>query len=303
MDIAPFNQILVVLENNDGNFAPLRRAARLCKASEGKLTVFISLHAMLNQKKPSDQQDNLAVVVHQLEQQIHEQLSQLGELELLQDIILSWQLTPAKAIEKLIAQSDFDLVLKSPYEQRDFKRLFRNGLDNYFISDCPIPAWMIKPRVWDDQIEVLACVDVGDESIENHRMNRQILAYTDHLCGVLDAQMHVIDCYYGEIGKMNIDFNKKRGFKREVSVKQQHKEKLQLFIGEYSVAEDALHFSEGLPDDALPEKASLLNAELVVIGNNEDSNFIDRTFGDTAAVLTKSMPCDILILRPVEPPV
>jgi universal stress protein E len=300
MDITPFKHIMVVLEYNDGNLAPLARAARLSKAFGSKLTVFISLHGMLNQKQSSGQPDNLSTVVHQLEQEIVQQLTQYDAHEALQEVILSWQLAPIKAIESIIAERDFDLILKSPYEQRDFKRLFRHGLDNYFISSCPIPVWMIKPRVWDDEIEVLACIDVADDGIENHRMNKQILSYTDHLCGVLDAQMHVVDCYYGEIGGMNIDFNNRRGFKHEVSVKQQHKEKLQLFINEYSLAENALHFAEGLPDDALPQEASLLNAELVVIGNNEDSNFFDRTFGDTAVALTKAMPCDILILRPVE---
>ncbi len=298
MDITPFNHIMVVLEYNDGNLAPLARAARLTKGFASKLTVFISLHEMLNQKQSSVQPDNLSTVVRQLELQIVQQLTQYDAHEALQEVILSWQLTPIKAIESIIAERDFDLILKSPYEQRDFTSLFRHGLDNYFISRCTIPVWMIKPRIWDDEIEVLACVDVADASIENHRMNKQILAYTDHLCGVLAAQMHVIDCYYGEIGSMNIDFNNKRGFKLDVSVKQQHKEKLQLFISEYAVAGDALHFAEGIPDDALPQKASLLNAELVVIGNNEDSNFFDRTFGDTAVALTKAMLCDILILRP-----
>jgi nucleotide-binding universal stress UspA family protein len=92
-------------------------------------------------------------------------------------------------------------------------------------------------------------------------------------------------------------YNRRRGFKREASIKEKHIEKLKLYIGEYSLAEDNLHFEEGIPDDSLPNKAAALNAEVAVIGNNED-NYMDRLLGDTALALTEAMPCDILVLKP-----
>ena len=68
-------------------------------------------------------------------------------------------------------------------------------------------------------------------------------------------------------------------------------------LGGYSLPEDVLHFEQGLPDDAIPDRAEKLNAEVAIIGNNEDSNFIDKYLGDTATELTKAMPCDVLVLK------
>lgn len=298
MDIKPFKHILVVVGSDEDPSIPLARAIRLCEAHSGKMSVFISMHKAISEKRHQDTPDDLTLLVNKQRESITGQLDKLSGGEYLDDIIISSQHKPSIAVAKLLETASFDLVLKAPYQQSEFKGLFRSGLDHYFVSDCALPVWMVKPRLWDSQIEVLACVDMGDDDFDNHALNRKILSTSDHISGLLDAQMHVVDCFYGEIGTMRIDYNDKRGFKREATIKQQHIEKLKLYISEYALSDDVLHFEQGIPDDAIPNKAASLNAELAVIGNNEDTNFIDKIFGDTAMILAKAMPCDILVLKP-----
>ncbi|GAB2681823.1 hypothetical protein Q4574_16255 [Aliiglaciecola sp. 3_MG-2023] len=298
MEINPFNHILVVLQANEDPSIPLARATRLCKAYTGKMSVFVSLHELFYPKANFNLADNLQEIVDEQQDSITKILAKWDATEYVEDIFLSWQQKPSKAIEKLLSQETFNLVIKAPYLQSDFKRLFLSGLDHYFVANCPLPIWMVKPRLWDKQFEVLACVDIKDDDFDNHLLNRKILGVSDSLAHTIGGQMHVIDCYDGEIGSLHIDFNKERGFKREATLKQKHQEKLKLYIQEYSLAEDVLHSVEGIPDEAVPEKAAILNAEVAVIGNNEDKHFFDKMFGDTAMALTEAMPCDILILKP-----
>jgi nucleotide-binding universal stress UspA family protein len=297
-DIPPFNHLLVVLECDEDISVPLARAAHLCKIFSAKMTVFISYHRIMLGKTKIDLPDDLCTIVSQQRAAINNTLQNTNSEKYLVDIICSWKQKISLAISGLIANDSFDLVVKTPYQQKDYKKLFRSGLDHYFVSDCPLPLWMIKPRQWDEQLEVLACVDMCDEDFDTHQLNKAILSTSDKLARAMNAQMHVVDCYYGEIGSLRIDYNNKRGFKREASVKQQHIEKLKLYIGEYALADDQLHVEEGIPDNALPNTAAALNAEVSVIGNNEDTNYIDRLFGDTAVALTQAMPCDILVLKP-----
>ena len=77
-----------------------------------------------------------------------------------------------------------------------------------------------------------------------------------------------------------------------------HAERLKLYISEYALSDDMLHFAEGMPDLALLDTAADLNAEVAVIGNNEDTNYIDKIFGDTVVELAKAMPCDLLVIKP-----
>lgn len=298
LNIQTFENILVVLEHDEDIAVPLARAARLCKLFTAKMSVFVSFYNAMHGKHPSDLVDDLSVIVAHHQDAIKEELALRSASEFLDNITLSWNQMPSRAVKGIIAKHNFDLVLKTPYKQADFKKLFRSGLDHYFVSECPLPVWMIKPRLWDKDIEVLACVDIGDDDLNNHLLNKKILATSDKLAGAMGAQMHIVDCYYGEIGSLNIDYNSKRGFKREATIREKHVETLKLYISEYSLADDQLHFEEGLPDDALPQKAAAINAEVTVIGNNEDTNYAARLFGDTAVSLTRAMPCDILVLKP-----
>jgi universal stress protein E len=293
-----FERLLVVLESEEDPSVPLARAARLCRAFSAKMTVFVSFYNVMHGTKKSELVDDLSVIVREQQNKIQTQLTAFGANELFDNIIFSWKEMPSHAIKKILNGSDFDLVVKAPYQQDDFKKLFRSGLDQYFVGECPLPVWMVKPRLWDDDIEVLACVDMNDEDFDNHRLNKKILSTSDKLAGAMGAQMHVVDCYFGEIGSLSINYNSKRGFKRQASIKEQHIDKLKLYISEYSLADDQLHFEEGVPDDALPQTAAALDAEVSVIGNNEDSHYVARLFGDTAVNLARAMPCDILVLKP-----
>jgi nucleotide-binding universal stress UspA family protein len=295
---APFKNLLVVLQSDEDISIPLLRAAGLCKIFAAKMTVFVSYHRAMMHKPNADLPDDLCAIVNQQRAMIEDVLQTTQSEDYVNDVICSWKQKTSLAISEFITESSFDLVVKAPYEQGEYTKLFRSGLDHYFVSDCPLPLWMIKPRHWDEQLEVLACVDMCEEDFDTHQMNKAILSTSDMLARAMKAQMHVVDCYYGEIGSLQIDYNNKRGFKRQASLKEQHIEKLKLYISEYSVADDQLHVEEGIPDDALPNTATALNAEVTVIGNNEDTNYIDRLFGDTAVALTKAMPCDILVLKP-----
>lgn len=296
--ISPFKHILVVLESDEDIGVPLARASRLCKLFSSKITVFVSYHRVMLDKKHRDLPDDLGNMVEQQHSAIKEALQKRHAEEFLDKIILSWKQKTSEAVSELIPSYDFDLIMKTPYQQDGFKKLFINSLDHYFVSNCPLPLWMVKPRLWDNDIEVLACLDICDEAPDNQKLNKRILAISDKLARAMGAKMHVVDCYFGEIGSLRIDYDSELGFKREASIKEIHIERLKLYIGEYALVDDQLHFEEGIPDDTLPNKAAALSAEVTVIGNNEDTKYIDRLFSDTAQILTQSMPCDILVLKP-----
>lgn len=283
-----FNHIVVILESASKEDRVLKRAIQLARLNNGKLTLFRSLYGNPEIRKSNTEEQRQALLSahrQQLAQLAHES----GATELVQDTIISWQETIPNAIGNLCNSTRIDLIIKNSGHQLQLRQLLARNKDNFFIADCPAPVWLVKEREWDNNLEVLVGVDMGDDSIENHHMNRKILATGDELAKNLNAELHVVDCYFGEIGNMHFDYNNKRGFKRVATIREQHSEKLKLYINEYALSDDSLHFETGIPDDAIPEKAQKLGAEVAIIGNNEDSNMFDRLFGDTAK--NSSRPC------------
>jgi universal stress protein E len=293
----PFQHVLVVLNYGQEITVPLARASQLCKLFSAKMSVFFSYNHAMFSSKSNDLPDDLGRMIKGQREAILAVLEEAGDHVAVEELVFSWKHKPSIAVAALIDSTSIDLILKAPHQQKDFRKLFRSGFDRYFVSECPLPLWMVKPRAWDDDIEVLACVNMNGEDFDKHKLNREILSVSDKLSRGMDAAMHVVDCYYGDVGSLRIDYDSRRGFKREASIKEKHIEKLKLYISEYALAEDNLHFEEGIPDDSVPNKAAALNAEVAVIGNNED-NYMDRLLGDTAVALTEAMPCDILVIKP-----
>jgi nucleotide-binding universal stress UspA family protein len=212
-----FQHILVVINPQDETDMLLRRAIQLAEKNSSKITLFNSFH----QHMPSSIGDEDGAAFEQQQQElIHQQVKQLSQQSLDLEVIISWQQGIVKAIGELVSQSAISLVIKSPQMKTTVREFFSTGIDNYLLRTSKLPLWLVKPRTWDANIEILAALDIEDESATNEVLNGQILTTGDQL-----------------------------------------------------------------------------KAELTIIGNNKDSNILDRILGDTALHLAENMPCDILILK------
>jgi nucleotide-binding universal stress UspA family protein len=287
-----FKHAFLLIEDKHQELAVLKRAA-VCL---GKALTSITIYRHTRLTKPSDA---VAWLAWQ-ESETNAFKAVLADFDL--DISINCLFThkgfSPQEFDRSLNQSGADVVFSLNSEQSFLNGLFQSSHEHYFVADCAIPVWIVKLRLWDNNIEVLACLDVDDESDINHQLNTDILQISEQLAKQLMGQLHVIDCFWGEVCSMSFEVDKSGRFKRLASVKTQHQSLIQNYIGQYSLPEQSLHIVEGTPDFAIPDKASQLNAELVVIGNNADQGIMDRLFGDTAINLVNNVECDILVIKP-----
>lgn len=292
-----YKNLLVVIDPNNEQDLALERALQYADKSGAQITVFMSFFKSGKMAKLSSQEQSSFIEAHT--NKVKETVSKLTKITKDVSVIVSWQDSRAVAIKKIVDSNDFDLVVKCPSDVSTFSKLFSTGLDYYLVRGCKLPVWVVKEHVWDQKVEVLTCLDMNDNSKDNVALNHRILAAGDNIAKLINAELHVVDCYYGEIGSMITKYSNKSGFKKVSSIKERHLKKLKSYIDEYGISENAVHLTEGIPDEQIPRTAGKLKAELTIIGNNADSNFLDRAFGDTAKELTDNMPCDILVLKPM----
>jgi cytochrome c553 len=138
-EINSYQNIFVVLESNEDHTIPLARAVQLCRALSAKVTLFISCHKAISAKDNQTLQDDLVHLVEQKKNELETELHKLQGKDFLNNIIMSWQSKPSDAIAKIIDSSAYDLILKAPYQQSEFKKLFKSVLDQHFVSECPLP--------------------------------------------------------------------------------------------------------------------------------------------------------------------
>ena len=284
--------VLVLIEDKHQDMVALNRALRCLGATLSKLTVYrqSKIHKPVNaeQEQLWQQQETSAINAH---------LSTCNySFEL--NIVFNSSGFDVKEFSSFLKICQPDVIFKFNTAQQFLQGIFRDKAERYFVSDCVYPVWIVKPRTWDEQVEVLCCLDIDDKSEINHKLNTNVLATSDQLARLLGGQLHVIDCFFGEVCSMSFEVESSGHFKRTTSVMEQHKQLIQTYISGLTLTEQSLHVVSGTPDFAIPDTADSLQAELVVIGNNVDHSIMDRLFGDTAVNLVNNMTCDVLVLKP-----
>jgi universal stress protein E len=210
-----FRHLLVILNKDLNSDIALDRAITFAEKHDAKITIFKSFYKMLNKVNSGQSNaipDDLSIFVRDQQRLISKQYNLLTDQDLTLNIVISWQDPASIAISHLLKDSKVDLIFKSPKTKRHIKELFSTGLDHFLIRDCNTPVWMVKPRFWDEKIEVLTCLDVDDESDSNSDLNYHILETGESIAALYDAELHIVDCYFGERVSMSFDYNQKTGF-------------------------------------------------------------------------------------------
>ncbi|KXI28173.1 universal stress protein [Paraglaciecola hydrolytica] len=287
-----FKHAVVLIEDKHQNMAALKRALTCLGQELNKLTVY--RQSKIEKSTSTQNRDEWQ---EQQSSAIRECFAGFNyDIEL--SIVFNLNGFDTQEFGRFLEANQCDVILKSNTEHKFLNGIFRGKTERYFVTDCPCPVWIVKPRLWDEDIEVLCCLDIDDKSEINHKLNVDILASGDQLARILSGQLHVIDCFFGEVCSMSFEVEKSGQFKRTTSVQGQHQELIQSYLAGLTLSEHSLHIVSGTPDFAIPDAAARLNAELVVIGNNADHGIMDRLFGDTAANLVSNMVCDVLVIKP-----
>ena len=295
-----FNHLLVIQQQGVDDSEALSRALQLALQHNSRITVFKSFYQHL-QKRPYDNpqaDDDLAVFVRQQQQAICAQIDAQTAQRIDLDLIISWREAEKPAIARLLQHSDISMVITLQRKPQRLLGLLPLGLEHYLISDCPLPVWLVKPATAEQEMTILACLDVDSELPGNSLINTAILELGQQLATTAADQLHVINCYCNDNYSMSLPYDERQGFIPLPDIAAQHQQKLQPYLSQHRLPAHCLHLSEGLPDDEIPRAATSLHSQLAIIGNNHMHSFGSAILGDTAHYLTEHTPCDVLVVKP-----
>lgn len=295
-----FKHILVLLQHDTDSSGVLSRAAALATLHQSRITVFKSYYKALDKAAANDagSRDDLALFLHQQQQQICRQLNQITQQPIKLNIILSWRESEKQAVKHLIEQQDISLILSLQSTKRGIIPLLTPGLEHYLIAECELPVWLVKPGNTDTELNILACLDVDSEDLSNNQLNDAILDIGYALTQHQPQQLHVINCYCSDNYSMSLPYNDDNGFVPLPDIAAQHSDKLQPYLRQHQLPASRLHLADGLPDDEIPSTVRQLHSQLAIIGNNHLHQARTALLGDTAHYLAAHTPCDVLVVKP-----
>jgi universal stress protein E len=185
------------------------------------------------------------------------------------------------------------LVAKDTHHHGVLERTLLSNVDWHLIRDCPVPLLLVKDRDIGAKPTVLAAIDPVHEHDKPARLDDAIYKFASGLSEHAGGTLHLVHAVSTPMG-VELPPNV-RGL-----IAAEHERALTAFLATHPVPKDKLHVHEGLPHECLLHAARTQSADFVVMGAVARTGIKKVLLGSTAARVLDRMPCDLVIIKPME---
>lgn len=197
-----------------------------------------------------------------------------------------------------------ELVIKDTHHHSLLKRTLISNTDWHLIRGCPVPLLLTKGTRWSKAPNVVAAVDPGHLNDKPADLDHRILQWSKVFAERLEGSLHAVHAYIPlsiAATAANVAAPMATTLSPEVLQEEDERKRRELrtLTDDYGIPDANVHLELGVPTDVLTEMAESLNADLVVMGAIARSG-LERIFiGSTAERVLDKLPCDALVLKPM----
>jgi universal stress protein E len=287
------NTILVVVDAAAGANQPaLERAVWLAKQAEARVELFAC------EFDPDiDSRRVAAAAREQALQQRRRDLEDLAAPLRQQGVAVSvdvvWDHPFDVAVLKKAAAHDYWLVAKDTHHHNLAQRTLLTNVDWHLIRKCPVPLLLVKDRKLAAEPNVLAAVDPLNEHDKPAALDDRIYTFAAELARVLRGHLHVVHSYATPLGaELPPDAVK--------LIADEHRTAMARFLDTHAALEGRPHLYEGVAHECLQTAAKEHAADFVVMGAVARRGLQRLFIGSTAERVLDRLPCDLVIIKPLE---
>lgn len=308
-----FKHILYVSEPAVAQETAFARAVSLAVKNQAELTVidvmpppFISVNLSPEAPSGAELKANLVAERHNVLQSLTEPYSQDNQITL--------TVVEGKCfleVIRTVLREGHDLVIK-PAENPDFmERLFGSD-DMHLLRKCPCPVWLIKADEKPDYRCIMAALDFDPEepASAEEGPNRQIIEFATSLAIADFAELHFVHAWDapGEMlfqvwsdnpEKSSLNYTEGERVRHQ-SILDSLDRKIHARVGDeaYNYLSPQFHLRQGPAPRVIPDMATQLKANLVVMGTLGRTGISGLIIGNTAEAILDQLTCSVLAIKP-----
>ncbi|WP_339644948.1 universal stress protein [uncultured Porticoccus sp.] len=308
-----FKHILYVSEPAVAQETAFARAVSLAVKNQARLTVIdvmspppISVHLPPEAPGSAELKANLVAERYNALQSLTEPYSQDNQITL--------TVVEGKCfleVIRTVLREGHDLVIK-PAENPDFmERLFGSD-DMHLLRKCPCPVWLIKADEKPDYRCIMAALDFDPEEPASAEQgpNRQIIEFATSLAIADFADLHFVHAWDapGEMlfqvwsdnpEKSSLNYTEGERARHQ-SILDSLDRKIHARVGDeaYNYLSPQFHLRQGPAPRVIPDMATQLKANLVVMGTLGRTGISGLIIGNTAEAILDQLTCSVLAIKP-----
>jgi universal stress protein E len=225
--------------------------------------------------------------------QLEELAAPLREQGLKATVDVVWNHPFELAILKKAAARDYWLVAKDTHHHNLIQRTLLTNVDWHLVRECPAPLLLVKDRKLPAEPNVLAAVDPLNAHDKPAALDDRIFTFAADLARISSGHLHVVHSYAAPMGaELPAEVQK--------IVADEHRAAMRKFLDAHAVPGGQRHLYEGPAHECLRKAAVEHAADFVVMGAIARRGLKRLFIGSTAERVLDRLPCDLLIIKPLE---
>lgn len=293
-------RIIAVIDPTKDDQNALARSIDLARKSGASITAFMTVYdfsyEMTTMLSGDEREAMRQAVLKDRELWLKDLVSPYQNINI--DTQVIWHNRPYEAIIYTVINDKYDLVIKGTHQHGALKAVIFTPTDWHLVRKCPTPVLFVKDMQWPAQGNILAAVNAVSENEQHLSLNKRIIKDAQFLCELANAKLNLVNAYPATPVNIAIEIPEFNPGLYNESVKKHHIESTNELANEFNLTSDQCFIEEGLPEDVIPDVASRLNSELVVIGTVGRTGLSAALVGNTAEHVIDSLDCDVLALKP-----
>jgi universal stress protein E len=218
-----------------------------------------------------------------------------------------WDNPLYRGILRRVQESSPDLVVKDTHYHSLLRRTLVTNTDWNLIRACPVPLLLAKPAPWQDRPRILAAIDPGHLADKPAALDHDILDFAGLLARHLGGELHAAHAFFpaallalttgmagmpmaGDLTASEIVATERRRIEGSLSA----------IVAAHGLTPEHVHLLQGSASEVLPDAAAAQHADLLVMGAVSRSRLEEIFIGSTAERALDRIPCDTLIVKPLD---
>ncbi len=301
------SKVLAVVDPTADDQPALRRAAWFAKQSGAELELLICYYnEYLSGDRlfdsPSLESARCEVLANQekLLEQFAEPIRDSGIVVM---TTAAWDHPLYEGVVRRAVAGGADIVFKDTHHHSAVTRALLTNTDWNLIRTCPTPLWLVKPNDIADAAVIVAAIDPMNQNDKPAALDDEILNISKLLGDYVGADVHAFHSYDPRIAVATATANAyipvSLPFDEiEQQMHEEHQKRFNEITSFHGLADDHTHLISGLTHEELPQIASTLKADVVVMGAVARNRWKRLFIGATAERTLEHLPCDLFIVKP-----
>ena len=217
-------------------------------------------------------------------------------------IKVAWDKPLHEAIVREALRISPEFVVKDTHHHSAIARALFTNTDWHLIRDCPFPLWLVKPTPAPEHATVMAAVDPTHEHDQTAALDHRIVETAQLFSMMFEERVELVHVFeppppmitgvFPTMVPATPDSQELVDKARE-----SHVDALNTMAANGGFPAEQVHLREGNQVNTLPEAATELKANIVVMGAIARSAMQRVIIGHTAELALEHFDCDVVVVK------